>query len=103
VSTTLDPAALDIRSQAFLDGAYIDALSGETFDCVNPATGETLAQVAACDAADVDRAVRGARAAFESGVWSRLAPKRRKRTPMRLAARSTTSTTRSRRRGRATW
>jgi len=86
VSTTLDPAALDIRSQAFVDGGYVDALDGETFDCINPATGEVLAQVAACDAADVDRAVRGARAAFESGVWSRRAPKERKRALMRLAA-----------------
>ena len=86
MSTTLDPAALDIRSQAFVDGGYVDALDGETFDCINPATGEVLAQVAACDAADVDRAVRGARAAFESGVWSRRAPKERKRALMRLAA-----------------
>jgi 4-guanidinobutyraldehyde dehydrogenase / NAD-dependent aldehyde dehydrogenase len=75
---------LSIRSQAFVDGAYVDAASGETFDCVNPATGRTIASVAACDAADVDRAVRGARAAFESGVWSRLAPKQRKRVLVRL-------------------
>jgi len=76
---------LSIRSQAFVDGAYVDALSGETFDCVNPATGRTIASVAACDGEDVDRAVRGARAAFESGVWSRLAPKQRKRVLVRLA------------------
>jgi len=44
-----------------------------------------IAAVAACDADDVDRAVRGARAAFESGVWSRLAPKQRKRVLVRLA------------------
>ena len=69
---------LTIRSQAFVDGAYVDAASGETFDCVNPSTGRVIASVAACDAEDVDRAVRGARAAFESGVWSRLAPKQRK-------------------------
>ena len=56
---------LSIRSQAFVD---VDAASGETFDCVNPATGRVIASVAACDAEDVDRAVRGARAAFESGV-----------------------------------
>jgi acyl-CoA reductase-like NAD-dependent aldehyde dehydrogenase len=76
---------LSIRPQAFVDGAYVDALSGETFDCVNPATGRVIAAVAACDADDVDRAVRGARAAFESGVWSRLAPKQRKRVLVRLA------------------
>ena len=85
MSSTVDRPALDLRTQAFVDGAYVDAVSGETFDCVNPATGETLAAVAACDEADVDRAVRGARAAFESGVWSRGAPKERKRVLRRLA------------------
>ena len=79
-------AELDIRHQAFIDGAYVDALSGETFDCVSPATGDVIARVAACDTADVDRAVAGARAAFESGVWSRLAPKKRKATLLRFAA-----------------
>lgn len=46
----MSATALDIRAQAFIDGAYVDALSGETFECVNPATGEVLAEVAACDA-----------------------------------------------------
>jgi 4-guanidinobutyraldehyde dehydrogenase / NAD-dependent aldehyde dehydrogenase len=78
-------AGLDIRAQAFIDGEYVDALSGETFDCVSPISGEVVAQVAACDAEDVDRAVAGARAAFESGIWSRLAPKKRKQTLQRLA------------------
>jgi acyl-CoA reductase-like NAD-dependent aldehyde dehydrogenase len=78
--------AVDIRAHAFIDGAYVDALSGDTFECVNPATGEVLTEVSACDADDVDRAVRGAREAFESGVWSRSAPKHRKRVLQRLAA-----------------
>jgi gamma-glutamyl-gamma-aminobutyraldehyde dehydrogenase/4-guanidinobutyraldehyde dehydrogenase/NAD-dependent aldehyde dehydrogenase len=77
---------LSIRTQAWIDGAYVDAASGETFPRVNPATGTELAQVAAGDAEDVDRAVRGARAAFESGVWSRSAPKERKRVLTRFAA-----------------
>jgi 4-guanidinobutyraldehyde dehydrogenase / NAD-dependent aldehyde dehydrogenase len=76
---------LSIRSQAFVDGAYVDAASGKTFDCVNPANGRVIASVAECDSTDVDRAVRGARAAFESGVWSRAAPKQRKRVLVRLA------------------
>ena len=78
--------SLSIRSQAFVDGAYVDALSRATFDCVSPGTGRVIAQVAACDADDVDRAVAGARRAFESGVWSRLAPKQRKKTLQRFAA-----------------
>src|SRR5438105_13440576 len=76
---------ISIGSQAFIDGDYADAVDGQTFDCINPATGERLAEVSACDAADVDRAVRGARAAFDSGVWSRIAPKKRKRVLVRLA------------------
>ena len=64
----------------------VDAASGETFARINPATGVEIAQVAACDAADVDRAVAGARAAFESGVWSHAAPKQRKKVLQRFAA-----------------
>ena len=77
---------LSIRTQAWIDGEYVDAASGETFPRVNPATGTEIARVAACDVEDVDRAVRGARAAFESGVWSRSAPKERKRVLTRFAA-----------------
>jgi 4-guanidinobutyraldehyde dehydrogenase / NAD-dependent aldehyde dehydrogenase len=87
MSATLDDVltGISIRSQAFIDGAYVDAASGETFDCVSPGSGRVIASVAACDVEDVDRAVRGARAAFESGVWSRLAPKKRKRVLVRFA------------------
>jgi len=77
---------LSIRTQAFVDGAYVDASSGATFDCVSPGTGRVIAQVAACDAEDVDRAVAGARRAFESGVWSRTAPKHRKKILQRFSA-----------------
>ena len=76
---------LDIRTQAWIDGRYVDAASGETFACVNPATGTELAQVAACDAEDVDRAVAGARAAFESGAWRDAAPRQRKKVLTRFA------------------
>jgi acyl-CoA reductase-like NAD-dependent aldehyde dehydrogenase len=88
VTQTLDDVlhGVTVRSQAFVDGEYVDALSGETFDCVSPGTGRTIAEVASCDAADVDRAVAGARRAFDSGVWSRMAPKKRKRVMLRFAA-----------------
>src|SRR4051812_4979847 len=78
-------AGLDLRTQAFINGAYVDSVSGATLDCISPITGESIAQVAACDQADVDIAVRGARAAFESGSWSRMAPAGRKRVLLRLA------------------
>jgi gamma-glutamyl-gamma-aminobutyraldehyde dehydrogenase len=78
-------AGLEPRSRAFIDGEFVDAASGETFDSVNPATGEVLARVAAGDAADVDRAVRAARRAFERGGWSEADPAERKRVLLRLA------------------
>ena len=77
---------LDLRTKAFIDGEYVDAASGETFPRINPATGIEIARVAACDTEDVDRAVRGARAAFESGVWRDAGPKKRKKVLLRLAA-----------------
>jgi len=87
MTTTVDDVltGISIRSQAFIDGAYVDAASGETFDCISPGSGRVIASVAACDVEDVDRAVRGARKAFDSGVWSRLAPKKRKRVLVRFA------------------
>jgi acyl-CoA reductase-like NAD-dependent aldehyde dehydrogenase len=73
------------RTKAFIDGAFRDAASGETFVTENPATGQPLAQIAAGDAADIDAAVRAARRAFDDGRWSRLAPADRKRTLLRFA------------------
>ncbi len=78
-------ARLSPEGRAFIDGAYVDALSGETFDCVSPIDGSVIAQVAACDQADVDRAVKGARAAFEKGAWSKASPAKRKHTLIRFA------------------
>ena len=63
--------ALDIRRRAFIDGRYVDAVSGKTFDDVSPVDGRVLAKVAACDSEDVDRAVAAARRSFDSGSWSR--------------------------------
>jgi gamma-glutamyl-gamma-aminobutyraldehyde dehydrogenase/4-guanidinobutyraldehyde dehydrogenase/NAD-dependent aldehyde dehydrogenase len=71
-------AALSLNGQAFIGGRYRAATSGATFDCVNPATGKILTQIAACEQQDVDQAVAAARKAFESGVWSRMAPRERK-------------------------
>jgi acyl-CoA reductase-like NAD-dependent aldehyde dehydrogenase len=76
---------LEFRTQAFIDGRYVDAASGATFDCVNPATGKLLARVAAGDSEDINRAVISARAAFRKGGWARLAPAKRKKVLLRLA------------------
>src|ERR1700741_2922703 len=68
---------LDIRTRAFIDGNYVDAASGATFDSINPGTGKLLARIAAGDTEDVNRAVAAARAAFRKGVWANQAPKDR--------------------------
>jgi acyl-CoA reductase-like NAD-dependent aldehyde dehydrogenase len=78
-------AKLPIRTQAFIDGAYHDAASGDTFATTNPATGEHIADIAHCGVDDVDKAVRAARRAFDSGVWSRAAPEHRKEVLLKLA------------------
>jgi gamma-glutamyl-gamma-aminobutyraldehyde dehydrogenase len=76
---------LEYRNQAFIDGRFVAARSGATFSTLNPATGQVLTEVAACDAEDVDSAVKAARAAFDAGVWSRLAPAERKAVMIRFA------------------
>jgi gamma-glutamyl-gamma-aminobutyraldehyde dehydrogenase len=88
--TTLDDwtrLAGDItpRTEIFIDGKYRAALSGATFDSINPATGELIAHVSSAEEHDVDAAVSSGRAAFESGVWSRTSRSHRKRVMQRLA------------------
>ncbi len=78
-------AQLKPRNQAFIGGSYSDAASGETFDCINPATGKAITQVASCDAEDVERAVKSARQAFEKGSWRDAEPKHRKAVLLKFA------------------
>ncbi len=66
------------RTQAFIDGKYQPSISGATFDCINPATGKSIAQVASCDSADVDVPSR-ARAALSTPATGRAAPRPRAR------------------------
>jgi len=78
-------ACLDLPQNAWIDGSFRPAISGRTFETVNPATGKVIGTVAACDAADVDLAVEKARAAFDDGRWSRLHPGARKTVLVELA------------------
>jgi phenylacetaldehyde dehydrogenase len=70
--------------QLFIDGKWTDAASGKTFATPEPATGDTLANVAEGDTEDVDRAVRAARRAFEEGPWSRMTASERGRIIWRI-------------------
>ncbi|WP_221800886.1 aldehyde dehydrogenase [Oceanobacter mangrovi] len=69
---------IELPDQAFINGQFCPAASGKTFVSTNPATGDKLADIAACDAEDVDFAVGKAREAFEDGRWSKLHPNERK-------------------------
>ncbi len=68
-----------------IDGQWVEAASGKTFPVYNPATGEVMAHVAEGDKEDIDRAVRAARKAFESGPWRTMTPSERGQAIYRLA------------------
>ncbi|MEB2631187.1 aldehyde dehydrogenase [Peribacillus frigoritolerans] len=59
-------------AKLFIDGEYVEALSGKTFDTLNPATNAKLASVADGSEEDAKRAIEAAQRTFESGVWSKM-------------------------------
>jgi len=77
-------AFLARKHQLFIDGKWLAAVDGRRFDVFDPATGETIATAAAGEAADIDAAVRAARAAFE-GPWSKFTAAERSRVLWKLA------------------
>ncbi len=68
-----------------INGKWVDAASGKTFPTYNPATGDVLSNVAEGDKEDINRAVKAARAAFETGPWGKIAPSERARMIWKLA------------------
>src|ERR1700675_3533571 len=87
MATTMPMPSLDRNVSQFIarthkiliNGKWVDAASGKTFPTYNPATGEVLSRVAEGDKEDINRAVKAARAAFESGPWSKITPSERGR------------------------
>lgn len=87
MSTAVSTAQMHNRVQEFvsrprkmfIDGKWVEAASGKTFPTYNPATGEVLAQIAEGDREDIDRAVKAARKAFESGAWPEMTASQRGR------------------------
>ncbi len=83
--SSVQPAETSPRKyQLMIDGKWVDAESGKTFTTPNPATGDTLAEVAEGDKADIDKAVNAARKAFE-GKWSKISARDRGRILYKLA------------------
>ena len=75
---------LVLPNTAFINGKFKAARAGQTFQTINPATGEVLTNISACDASDVDLAVEKARKAFKSGSWSKMHPSDRKAVMIKL-------------------
>jgi phenylacetaldehyde dehydrogenase len=85
---SIDPTVakyLSMPRKLLIDGKWVDAESGKTCPVYDPSTGTVMAQVAEADAADVDKAVRAARKAFDDGPWSRISPSERGRLLWKLA------------------
>jgi acyl-CoA reductase-like NAD-dependent aldehyde dehydrogenase len=78
-------ARLEPRTGVFIDGKFVPAASGKTFETISPINGKVIAKVAEGDKEDIDRAVKAARAAFEKGVWCDIAPRERKKILLRFA------------------
>lgn len=68
-----------------IDGQWVDSVSGKMFETINPATGDTICQIAEGDKADVDLAVKAARRAFESKAWTKMSAAQRGRLIYKLA------------------
>ncbi len=92
MATTLSPNIspklakfLEGTKQLYINGKFVEAAGGKTFDTMNPATGEVLAKVAEAEAEDIDLAVKAARKAFEEGPWSRMSASQRSRLIYKLA------------------
>ncbi len=75
---------LEGKKGLLIGGQWVDAASGETYETLNPATGEVLTRVASAGVEDVDRAVKAARAAF-NGPWRKITPSERGKLLWRLA------------------
>ncbi|KAE9462800.1 hypothetical protein C3L33_05291, partial [Rhododendron williamsianum] len=72
-------------TKLFINGEFVDSISGKTFETISPRTGEVITRVAEGDREDVDLAVKAARDAFDNGPWPRLPGSERGRIMMKYA------------------
>lgn len=76
---------LTVEKRAYINGRYVDAISGKVIKKTSSIDGSDLSGVASCDVEDVNIAVQVAKEAFESGIWSRASHMNRKEVLLRLA------------------
>ncbi len=79
-----DHIQLKDKYDLFINGKFVPSSGGKTFDSINPANEKTIAKVADANKADVDKAVKAARNAYEK-TWSKMAPKERGKYVYRIA------------------
>ncbi|MFN2239475.1 MAG: aldehyde dehydrogenase family protein [Thermoanaerobaculia bacterium] len=83
---TAETQATDLQTRLFINGEFEDAREGKTFETINPATEEKLADVASASPEDVDRAVKAARAQLEPGSeWQKMKPRDRAKILWKIA------------------
>jgi gamma-glutamyl-gamma-aminobutyraldehyde dehydrogenase len=78
-------AALKPETRLFIDGKFVDSVDGQRFTTLNPANGKPIAEMVRGNEKDVDRAVKAARRAFKSGVWSHKSPRERMTVMFKIA------------------
>jgi aldehyde dehydrogenase (NAD+) len=76
-TTVMEPNVKINATKLLINGQWVNSVSGKTFPSINPATGDVLTQISEADAADVDKAVAAARAAFEKGPWRKMTASQR--------------------------
>src|ERR1700726_5010109 len=84
-TTVMEPNVKISATKLLINGQWVNSVSGKTFPTINPSTGEELARIAEADAADVDKAVAAARAAFEKGAWRKMTASQRGNLMFKLA------------------
>ncbi|PON73317.1 Succinylglutamate-semialdehyde dehydrogenase [Parasponia andersonii] len=72
-------------TKLFINGEFVDSVSGKTFETIDPRNGEVIARVAEGDKEDIDLAVKAARAAFDHGPWPRMSGAERAKIMMKFA------------------
>ena len=79
--------ALELKpqSQLFIDGKFVDAASGKTFENFSPSDGHLICNVASGDVEDINRAVASAKKVFDSGIWREMNPRDKKAIMLRWA------------------
>jgi aldehyde dehydrogenase (NAD+) len=84
-TSVIEPTVKISATKLLINNKWVEASSGKTFPTINPTNGEVITQVAEADAADVDKAVAAARAAFEKGAWKKMTGPQRGQLMNRLA------------------